>query len=505
LLFGLLGETKDDTVARPPASPPKDADFNSWLSGLSDSSKKGAPEKDTVKQAATPPIPEKNTVKEAAPVKMENVNGVHFTYDTWHSYPAHIIVIKTAAGALAKYNTRTREAGISQLEAKLSVKEWQNFVGKLDRCGIGAWEKRYSVSGLVLDGSSWSLELTFPNNNSLRYSGRNAEPPDWNKLKELMDEMAIMAGGGKVSGSRGLTSIWRALSRNTARPLREAYVKRVEEKPDLSGTVTVKFAINGLGKVTYARIAESTVNDTALENAVVTIVKGFVFDMMIDNIGDVTEVTYPVRFLAEPLVNLDSIDMVFVKGGTLAMGCTPEQGVCKGEEKPAHKATVGDFYIGRREVSQALWKTVMGSNPSRHYGDDNLPVENVSWNDVQEFIKKLNAKTGKKYRLPTEAEWEYAARGGNKSKGYKYSGSNNLNDVTGPTYTETSSTDTRQPNELGIYDMSGNVEEYTGDIVRGGDYRIYRGGHMYSKDGVSYRAFIFPDRSGGGFRLARDP
>ena len=167
------------------------------------------------------------------------------------------------------------------------------------------------------------------------------------------------------------------------------------------------------------------------------------------------------------------IDMIFVQGGTFTMGCTPEQGNdCDDDEKPAHKVTVSDFYIGKYEVTQAQWKAVMGNNPSGFKGD-NLPVERVSWDDVQEFIRKLNAQTGKQYRLPTEAEWEFAARGGNKSKGYKYSGSNTPGDVAWAWYDDNSgqrthNVGTKSPNELGIYDMSGNVFEWCNNYR--GDY-----------------------------------
>jgi formylglycine-generating enzyme required for sulfatase activity len=123
------------------------------------------------------------------------------------------------------------------------------------------------------------------------------------------------------------------------------------------------------------------------------------------------------------------IEMVFVEGGTFTMGCTAEQGNdCNNDEKPAHQVTLSSFSIGKYEITQAQWQAVMGSNPSEFKGDS-LPVEMVSWDDVQEFISKLNAQTGKKYRLPTEAEWEFAARGGVKSKGYKYSGGNNIDSV----------------------------------------------------------------------------
>jgi formylglycine-generating enzyme required for sulfatase activity len=160
------------------------------------------------------------------------------------------------------------------------------------------------------------------------------------------------------------------------------------------------------------------------------------------------------------------LTMVFVEGGTFTMGCTPEQGDdCLYNEKPAHSVTVSDFHIGKYPVTQRLWRQVMGDNPSDAKGN-NLPVENVSWYDAQEFIKALNRQTGKKYRLPTEAEWEYAARGGNRSKGYKYSGSDNIDEVAW--YVKNSGlkvkpVGAKKPNELGIYDMSGNVAETVND------------------------------------------
>ncbi len=165
-------------------------------------------------------------------------------------------------------------------------------------------------------------------------------------------------------------------------------------------------------------------------------------------------------------VNGVSFDMVLVEGGTFTMGATPEQGSdADSGEKPAHQVTLSSFMIGKYEVTQALWTAVMGSNPSSFKGD-NLPVECVSWNDCQTFIKKLNSLTGKNFRLPTEAEWEYAARGGNKSRGYKYAGSNNIDDVAwydGNSSSKTHAVGTKQPNELGLCDMNGNVWEWCGD------------------------------------------
>ena len=170
-------------------------------------------------------------------------------------------------------------------------------------------------------------------------------------------------------------------------------------------------------------------------------------------------------------VNGVQFTMVAVEGGTFTMGATSEQGSdARDNEKPAHKVTLSDYYIGQTEVTQALWEAVMGSNPSYRRGD-NLPVEQVSWDDCQEFIQKLNQLTGKQFRLPTEAEWEYAARGGRKSRGCKYDGGNDIGAVAWYKYNSGGNTHPvgmKQPNERGIYDMSGNVWEWCSDWY--GDY-----------------------------------
>lgn len=273
-----------------------------------------------------------------------------------------------------------------------------------------------------------------------------------------------------------------------------------------------------------------------------------------------------------------SFKMVRVQGGTFTMGATSEQGSdAYDNEKPTHNVTLSNYYIGETEVTQALWKAVMGSNPSEFKpaetnaarssydafvadakllnakkpgtvriptrqewdaamlttkGSLQRPVENVSWNDCQEFIRKLNSLTGRNFRLPTEAEWEFAARGGVRSQGYKYSGGNTVGTVAwydenaydkgknSPDY-GTHNVKTKSPNALGIYDMSGNVLEWCQDW--GGDYtstaqtnpkgpssgsgRVNRGGGWYDDARscrVSYRYFNSPGirDNGLGLRLA---
>ena len=217
-----------------------------------------------------------------------------------------------------------------------------------------------------------------------------------------------------------------------------------------------------------------------------------------------------------------SFNMIRVQGGTFTMGCTSEQGNdCYGSEKPSHTVTLSTYYIGETEVTQELWKAVMGDNPSYFKsGSLKRPVEQVSWEDCQTFIRKLNELTGKKFRLPTEAEWEFAARGGTKSAGYKYSGSNDINAVAwydvnaydkgknSPDY-GTHVVKTKKPNELGIYDMSGNVWEWCSDWygdytsatqtnpqgAPSGSYRVDRGGSWLASAGYcrsSYRGINRP-------------
>ncbi|GHT44902.1 hypothetical protein AGMMS49965_21350 [Bacteroidia bacterium] len=225
------------------------------------------------------------------------------------------------------------------------------------------------------------------------------------------------------------------------------------------------------------------------------------------------------------------LEMVTVAGGTFTMGATAEQGIdYDSDEHPTHSVTLSSYAIGKYEVTQKLWWDVMGSwpgtAPSTTYGKgDNYPMYNVSYGDIQSFLTALNTKTSKNYRLPTEAEWEYAARGGDKSKGYKYSGSNTIGAVAwfaGNSDYKVNIVGTKSPNELGVYDMSGNVWEWCRDWY-GSDYissssqtnptgavsgsdRVLRGGSWYGNAAscrVSDRSYYAPSfrNDGIGFRL----
>ena len=218
-------------------------------------------------------------------------------------------------------------------------------------------------------------------------------------------------------------------------------------------------------------------------------------------------------------------EMVYVDGGTFRMGTTEAQGDgAYSSENLTHTVTLSSYRIGKHEVTQALWVEVMGRNPSKNKQGETYPVENVSWNDCQKFIEKLNERTGQNFRLPTEAEWEYAARGGNKSKGYMYAGSDRIDEAgwyIGNCNRHTHPVGRKKPNELGLYDMSGNVWEwcqdwfgpYTGTAQTNpagpasGRYRVLRGGCLWHSDRacrVSRRGYGGPSRREDycGLRLA---
>lgn len=269
--------------------------------------------------------------------------------------------------------------------------------------------------------------------------------------------------------------------------------------------------------------------------------KTIVWDVLAEReslVGD--NIVFKVR--AQVLDNLTfmlngvTFKMIYVKGGTFAMGCTSEQGRdCYNDEKPSHTVTVSDFYIGETEVTQALWEAVMESPPiyiggwkSKYGKGSDYPAYGVGWEQCREFCTRLNnmlsgqLPSGYRFALPSEAQWEYAARGGSKSRGYKYSGSNSLRDVAWSTDDNSWTAypvKGKQANELGLYDMSGNVWEWCSDWFgsynnssqtnptgpSSGTSRVFRGGSSGCDRfcRVSQRNHFYPDRaySAVGFRI----
>lgn len=286
---------------------------------------------------------------------------------------------------------------------------------------------------------------------------------------------------------------------------------------DLDGHAAISVSLSQDGGLTYGPALKHVTGDVG--HGVELGCKRIVWDVLTEMPAGISgDIAFRVK--AQPYnltLRVDGVafDMVYVEGGIFTMGATDEQGSeAWDSEKPAHQVTVSDYYIGKYEVTQAQWKAVMGNNPSNWKGDD-LPVENVRWNAIQEFLRKLNAKTGKRFRLPTEAEWEYAARGGNKSRGYKYSGGNDIGSVAW--YSDNSGKRThpvgrKSPNELGLYDMSGNVWEWCQDCdgsysgtsqtdpagPSSGSDRVLRGGSWYGLAMYCRVSFRYNNTPGDG-------
>ncbi len=220
--------------------------------------------------------------------------------------------------------------------------------------------------------------------------------------------------------------------------------------------------------------------------------------------GGETEFNLIVSVNYVETVGNSSFDMIHVVGGTFVMGCTSEQSDCEGDEIPNHSVNLDNYYIGKTEVTQKLWREIMGSNPSKFNDCENCPVEQVSWIDIQDFLKKLNERTGKSYSLPTEAQWEYAARGGiksGKSTGedvdFKFAGGNNIQEIAW--LNENSGNKThpvglKKPNALGIFDMAGNVMEWCSDWYH---FEYYKTGTPNNPQGASSGSFRI--RRGGGW------
>jgi len=436
------------------------------------------------------------------------------------------LIVKTAEGASIYVNNQPKAttnwtsrlgAGVYTVEARLA----SHLPAKQD-IELATGEKRtIELKPTPIYGS---LDvMTSPSGAKISLNGKDYGTTP-NTIKNLLigdyTVELIKAGHATVKKTISITENAEALLSETLANGREVTINSDPQGADLyvDGSLLGKtpykgnlsFGTHQLKIESGGKIAEQTVN--------ITQTGGEADFMLLFGHVNFTEILKGVN-----------IEMIGVEGGTFTMGCTSEKITdCFQGEKPAHSVKVSDFYIGKYQVTQAQWEAVMGasttlSNPSYFSGWDNCPVEQVSWNDVQEFITELNRQTGKKYRLPTEAEWEYAARGGNKSKGYKYSGSNTINDVawnSSNSEEKTHPVGEKQANELGIYDMSGNVFEWCSDWYGAyststennpqgplsGTYRVLRGGSLNRNAHFcrsTYRYYFSPKYSlnSFGFRL----
>jgi formylglycine-generating enzyme required for sulfatase activity len=328
--------------------------------------------------------------------------------------------------------------------------------------------------------------------------------------------------GVGVSGSKPLTTIITSLNITNPNGGEIYKVGSVHNITwEANGVANLKIDYTTNGGSTWSPIVASTPANTGsyawvVPNTVSSLCKVKITGVENNALVDVSDYNFSIHATLE-------LDMMVVKGGTFAMGSAAGSN----DESPVHNVTLSAFQLGKYEVTQKLWQQIMGNNPSTHVGD-NLPVAGVSWNVAQNFITSLNSLTGRYFRLPTEAEWEFAARGGVSSGGFTYSGSNTPGDIgwyNGNSNQAPHEVGTKLPNEIGLYDMSGNVTEWCNDWYDAnyygaspssnpqgplsGTFKVIRGGYWESDgDGVrvANRSQYLPNSASNyyGLRLAED-